>query len=301
MKNSHIIIAAVFTILFVASQHIRAEIIETWSYDVEATFDSWYGPEGTRTNKSVSFWQNAEEHVNRVKGNDGISFSDDYTIMEWSSADNRTSGLSLEGLSGKISTDGSSVTAMTMTHSNKTIGTSNPTPKILEIAIDVVLTGIYDDGDTFSIPLKLAFTLGFLETPNIGNGALDGHTEDDIFFIIDNPSSSQTFTDKNGNTYEISIDSTFNEITGVHLATAAHYINERFEGVYTYDPDQLLYGFTTREGKSQENAMDIQLVVRQITTSDSTTPEPGTLIVMSLAGILGVPVYRRMKKNMKSW
>lgn len=272
----------------------QADVITNWSFDVSSAFTSWLGPQGTASGDVK--WQNVADHTNRTGKNSGISFNDSYTKMDWSSYDAkglRSSSLALETYSGDLDTNGSYEAAMKIVHDNKTVGNTTPTPKIMDISVQVVLTGMYEDGSSLSQNINMNLQLGFIETPNKGYGQKAEHTQDDIFFIVANEGATENFTDAFGNDYTVSMQAIFDALGGIDLETADYYINERFEDYYNYDPSKPLYGWSTLEGESTEHNMKINLVVEPAT---STTPEPATWVMLALAGAAGFPLYRRSRK-----
>lgn len=282
------IFAAFLTVFAIVTAPLQADVITNWQFNVNSSFVSWLGQ--TDFGSEEVEWQQAKGETNPR-----ISFNDDLNWMGWSSQDGRTSSLSLASNSGTITTDGDMQTALTMTHNNSVIGANSPAPKIMEIAIDVALTGVHANGDIVNQNLALTLMLGFMETPNKGSGMLDGHTQDDIFFIVSNPSTTQRFTDDFGNVYDVSMDAVFKELTGVHLDTAEYYIDERIGGYYNLSSLDTLYGWYTLEGKNLENAMDVNIVVRNETVPS--TPEPGTMLIFAVAGAIGIPACRRLRKR----
>ena len=278
----------VFVFIACCSGIVRADVITSWDFSVNSTFVSWLGQ--TKYSTTVVDWQDAALHTNP-----GVTFNDDLTRMGWSSSDGRTSSLDLASNAGNITTDGDMQTALTMTHNNSVIGTGSPTPKIMEVAIDVSLSGTHETGQTLEQNMTLTMLLGFIETPNKNSGMLNGHTEDDIFFIVGNPSTTQRFTDAFGNVYDVSMDAVFQELTGVHLDTALYYIDSRISDYYGFDMGDTLYGWSTLEGKNLENAMNVNIVVRHETMPG--VPEPGTMLIIAVAGLCGVPFCRRLKNR----
>lgn len=290
------IFAAFLAVFAIATSPIQADVITNWEFSVNSTFTSWIGPLGDSSGKVVE--QSVANHTNPIGNKAGVTINEDATKMSWTSYDNkglRSSSLELNSWSGTINTDGNEETALTMTHNNQTVGNSAPTPKIMEIAIDVLLTGMHEDGRTIEQEVTMKLLLGFIETPNSGFGMLNGHTEDDIFFVIENPSTTERFTDAEGNVYDVSMDAVFQELAGVYLDTAAYYIDERLSGLYEYDPTSPLYGWSTLENTYASNTMDVNIVVRHDTMPS--TPEPGTMLIFAVAGAVGIPACRRLRKR----
>lgn len=283
----------------------RADVITDWSFSVNSAFVSWLAPDS----KGNVVWKDAETHQNRV-GNKtpGDSLYDSQygidTILEWSSYDStsnnssgvagiRSSSLELQSHEGAIRTDGQQATAMTMVHNNQTIGNNALKPKIMDITVDVLLTGWHEDGSKVSQELSLTLTLGFIETANNGYGMK--YTEDDIFFVVNTADTTQRFTDNYGNVYDASLDAVFEELTGDHLKAAIYYVNNDFGDYYSYDPSRPLYGWSTLENTYEENQMNVNIVVRHDTMP--TTPEPSTMLILGLAGLAGLPAVRRMRRG----
>lgn len=298
MKKILTFLSVLVACAILSGAQLQADVITNWDFNVNSYFISWVGPENDAKGKVGT--QVADGHGNRTGNTSGISFYNDRTIMEWSSYDSkklRSSSLELNGLTGTIRTDGVSETALTMTHNNATVGTIAPTPKFMDIAVNVLLSGTHADGTEITKNVELVMQLGFMETPNKNVGMLPGHTEDDIFFVVNSPTTTERFTDALGNVYDVSMDAVFQEITGIHLDTAAYYIDERLGDYYEYDSTQPLYGWSTLEGESTANAMDVNIVVRHI--PPSSTPEPATWLLMTCAGAVGLPLYRRCRKIRK--
>lgn len=306
MKTSPIPTIVLFLVVFaLAPATVRADVITNWSYSVNSAFVSWLAPDS----KGNIVWKDAETHQNRVGSRTaGDSLYDSQygvdTILEWSSfnsnANNssgvagiRSSSLELHSQQGTIQTDGSLQTALTMVHNNQTIGNNAPKPKIMDITVDVLLTGRHEDGTQISQDISLNLTLGFIETANSGYGMK--YTEDDIFFVIDMANTTKRFTDAEGNIYDASLDAVFEELTGSHLNAAAYYIDKEFGNYYSYDSGQALYGWSTLENTYEQNQMNVNIVVRHDTMP--TTPEPSTMLVFGLAGLAGLPVFRRMRRG----
>lgn len=294
---------------------VEGDIIKNWDFSVESSFVSWLGPKDSSTGAVT--WQDAATHVNldRSGKTPGNTVGDEYgkdSTLSWSSYDStannssgvaghRTSGLELDSNSGTIATDGEKALALTMIHNNQTVGTTAPTPKIMEIVIDVLLTGTHAGGQTVEEKLTMTLLLGFIETPNKGHGMLSGHTEDDIFFVISNPSTTQQFTDAFGNKYDVSMDAVFEQLTGEHLVTGLKYAQDRIGGFYDLGKLDTLYGWSTKENTYEANTMNVNIVVRHDTMENkSTTPEPATMLIFAVAGAVGIPAYRRMKKQARS-
>lgn len=263
-----------------------AEPITEWNYSVKSVFSSWIGSDGNN--------YYSETLQERTNGKAGFTLGSEGTQLNWYSKDGRNSGAYLTPVQdGTVYTnDPMMVDAFTMTHNNQVVGTDSIKPSFMDIAVTVTLSALNSIGEEFSFDVEMTISLGFLETPNSGIAGYQ-YTEDDVFFVMDIQSTVKEFT-LDGIHYEISLEGSFDELTGKHLDVLNYNMgkNDIYASWYEENKDGPIYGWYTLEKTNEANAMQIGLQVNTVNT-----PEPATLALFASASLLGIPAYRRWKNR----
>lgn len=245
-----------------------ADVITDWSYNASVVLtdikwgDGWEGIAGPVGSSSTLSYDTPG-------GKESVTGHGAY---RWGNSDTINSGVSVEGSSGTISTNGSSIKGISVTHSNKTLTFGYKQLVSGTIFTAVTLTG---GGETHTVGSALDFH--FLETMNYGVGY-----DDDIFFMTQAEIMKSLGSFKiDGVDYYVALYTRLGELTGKYLEMARNAL-----GV---GDDVMLYGWTTEEGQSLTNAYDLKLTV---SLTPPSVPVPGAVWLMG-TGIAGLAAMRR--------
>lgn len=288
MKKFAVLLGVWVAVSFLSAGSVRAELITDWNYSVTSVFTTWTDENGKT--------YDIDTFTDRASGKSGFTLENDGTNLNWTSVDSkgtRTSGAELTSFSGIVSTDGEFQNALTMTHNNQTIGTVAPTPRYMDIGVVVTLAALTQAGEELSFDVNLTLSLGFIETPNQGFAGYYG-TQDDIFYVRDVSAATTQFI-YGDILYDITLESSFQELSDVGMDTLRYQL--RNDATFTsWDTGSAIYGWTTKEGQSATNAIELALQVRHETIPPA-TPEPGTMMIFGIASLVGLPLVRKLKRT----
>ena len=273
-------------------------IVEEWLYTTDIKFDRWtsdsngnnWTTKDNQTNASGRKIRVTDDEKTLAWGNWSRSNSD------WSKDEGHSSLVLKSGGSGTINSterneDGhrDNKTAATLTHKNQAINTATPTPSYIDVTLTINLTPLIGAWTGSAIVIDMPIKFAFLETENVGS------YQNDVFCILDGwDTVSDPFTVGN-QTYDISLASNFTKLEGEYKNMIAEELG--------WDASKTIYGWTTLENKS--TSFDIDFTVRHPGTGDpeiidegdpSATPEPATMLIMSL-GLAGAGYVARRRKN----
>lgn len=246
-----------------------ADVITDWSYSTSGMFlNMTFGGPGTLdgiagpTGAALTLGYDTPAGKQTISG---------YSAYHWGT-DTANSGVTIEGGSGTITTDGSSVSGVSVTHHNKTL---NSAYKLLTGGTIFSAVTLTNGNNSHTVGNSLDFN--FLETYNYGVGY-----DDDIFFMTNSEimKSLGSFV-LDGVEYYVAIYTRLRSLTGEYLRMAQEAI-----GVGN---DVMLYGWTTKEGETITNAYDLSLTV---SLTPPTVPVPAAVWLMG-TGIAGLAALRR--------
>lgn len=237
--------------LLCAASMAQAEAL-TWYYETNAMFKNMQFGNGT-SNGMISY--------NPAQGPE----------FKWGDSATKHSGVKVDGNSGTIITDGEFQRGITVTHRNNSISAQYKTLVSGTIFTTVDLKLNASSPVLHSLDISMDFH--FLETTNSGN------YQNDIFFMTRGEiMSSVSQFQHEGETYYVYLHGELQELTGDYLRMAQQ----------AYGAEVPLFGWTTLEGQTLQNAYNLSLLV----SKTPPTPIPGTVLLFG-AGMGGLAMLRR--------
>lgn len=239
----------------------QADIVTDWTYTTTGVL------------KDITWTSGSDGYA----GPYGSALNGGYTEYRWGNNATTNSGLTVGSYSGSLTTEGTAVNGLLITHHNNALSASYKTLAGGTIFATIELTG---DGGLASYKVTSSINFSFYETPNTGD------YQNDIFYMTASEIMKGVgdFT-YNGERYYVYLHSNIQALEGEYLRMAQEHGG--------YSSDTILYGWTTLEGETFSNGYQLSLRISQTPPS---VPVPGAVWLMG-TGIAGLVAMKRRGKK----
>ena len=294
MKKIHavVVLSALITAMSVSADAVRAELMSTWNYTVDAkithvtpSHDGWSETTGYGKNQKTRY-SFIESTMNDSKLSWGVESVDYYGC--WARESEST--FQMTPLNGQYQMGTGPKDALKLTHTNSAltgiVGNDVPYPAFIDIALDFKVSNAADPGISGNANVKL--NMGFWETPNSGDHYVG--FPDDIFFFL-NPFESYEQIQLGDSNFFLSLFTSFDKLEGIYYDAAAEKLG------ITDGTD--IWGWVTPEYSVNDYYVGFEIT--ETLPEPGSVPEPATMLIFGLAAVGGLPVVlrRRLCRNHK--